>query len=149
MNTVIGKSLPRIDARGKAVFPGLANMHTHFVMTLARGIYEDLSPSHTPPFTGGLAPLPLPTLSQKEHHVMCQLGAIEALRSGTTLVLEDAVGIGRYAEQLEASGLRLLLCERAWDRAHAGIGQPGPFERDPALAEDGLRFLRGLLGRPT
>jgi 5-methylthioadenosine/S-adenosylhomocysteine deaminase len=79
----------RIDGRGKAVMPGFGNVHTHLAMTLARGIYEDLSPSHTPPFIGGLAPLPLPQLSVEEHQVMCQLGVVEALRSGTTLVLED------------------------------------------------------------
>jgi 5-methylthioadenosine/S-adenosylhomocysteine deaminase len=92
----------RIDGRGKAVMPGFANVHTHFGLTLARGIYEDLSPSHTPPFEGGLAPLPLPPLSREERQVMCQLGMLEAIRSGTTLVLEDAVGILHYAEALEA-----------------------------------------------
>ena len=55
----------RIDGRGKAVMPGFANVHTHLGMTLARGVYEDLSPSHTPPFTGGLAPLPLPQLASR------------------------------------------------------------------------------------
>jgi 5-methylthioadenosine/S-adenosylhomocysteine deaminase len=117
----------RLDGRGKAVMPGLANVHTHLAMTLARGVYEDLSPSHKPPFAGGLAPLPLPQLSAEEHQVMCQLGMVEAIRSGTTLVLEDAIGIQRYATLLAASGLRFLLCERAWDRGHAAIGQPGPF----------------------
>jgi 5-methylthioadenosine/S-adenosylhomocysteine deaminase len=80
--------------------PGFANVHTHLAMTLARGIYEDLSPPHTPPFMGGLAPLPLPQLSVAEHQVMCQLGVVEAIRSGTTLLLEDAIGIQRYAEAL-------------------------------------------------
>src|SRR5687768_1242781 len=61
----------RVDGRGKAVMPGIANMHTHLSMTLARGIYEDLSPAHTPPFVGGLAPLPLPQLSTEEHRLMC------------------------------------------------------------------------------
>src|SRR5215510_13715120 len=134
----------RIDGRGKAVLPGFANMHTHLAMTLARGIYEDLSPAHKPPFEGGLAPLPLPRLSAEEHQVMCQLGVVEAIRSGTTLILEDAVAIQRYAEALHASGLRFLLCERAWDRAHAAIGQPGLFEVDPALAAQGLTRIEAL-----
>jgi 5-methylthioadenosine/S-adenosylhomocysteine deaminase len=134
----------RIDGRGKAVMPGFANTHTHLAMTLARGIYEDLSPSHTPPFVGGLAPLPLPKLSAEEHQLMCQLGVVEAIRSGTTLLLEEGVGIERYAAALADSGLRFLLCERAWDRAHAGIGQPGPFEIDPALAEQGLARIEAL-----
>lgn len=134
----------RVDGRGKAVMPGFANMHTHLVLTLARGLYEDMSPPHRPPFQGGLARLPLPNLSLEEHQVMCQLGALEAIRSGTTLVLEDAVGIARYAEALRDSGLRLLLCERAWDRARASIGQPGPFEVDAVLAEAGLTRIEQL-----
>jgi 5-methylthioadenosine/S-adenosylhomocysteine deaminase len=127
----------RIDGRGKAVMPGFANLHTHLAMTLARGIYEDLSPSHHPPFVGGLAPLPLPPLGPEEHRLICQLGVVEAIRSGTTMVLEEGAGIDRYAQMLADSGLRFLLCERAWDRANAGIGQPGPFEVDPALAPPG------------
>jgi 5-methylthioadenosine/S-adenosylhomocysteine deaminase len=137
-------SAERIDGRGKAVLPGFANLHTHLFLTLARGVYEDLSPRHRPPFDGGLAPLPLPNLSDEEHQVMCQLGVVEAIRSGTTLVLEDAVGIERYAGALQESGLRYLLCERAWDRAHASIGQPGPFEDDPTLAEEGLSRIEQL-----
>jgi 5-methylthioadenosine/S-adenosylhomocysteine deaminase len=134
----------RIDGRGKAVMPGFAHTHTHLALTLARGVYEDLSPAHKPPFVEGLAPLPLPELSAEEHRLMCQLGVVEAIRSGTTLVLEDAVGIQRYAEALAQSGLRFLLCERAWDRAHAAIGQPGPFEINPALAEQGLTRIEAL-----
>jgi 5-methylthioadenosine/S-adenosylhomocysteine deaminase len=128
----------RVDGRGRAVFPGFANTHTHLSRVLARGIYEDLSPSHTPPFTGGLAPLPLPALSPDEERVMVLLGALEAIRSGTTLVLEESAGLDSYAGALVDTGLRLVLCERAWDRANAAIGEPGAFRVDPALAETGL-----------
>jgi 5-methylthioadenosine/S-adenosylhomocysteine deaminase len=128
----------RVDGRGRAVLPGLANTHTHLSRVLARGIYEDLSPAHSPPFTGGLAPLPTPSLSPDEERVMVQLGALEAIRSGTTLALEESSGIDSYAGALADTGLRLLLCERAWDRARASIGQPGPFEVDGALADTGL-----------
>jgi cytosine/adenosine deaminase-related metal-dependent hydrolase len=134
----------RLDGRGKAVLPGFANTHTHFGLTLARGIYEDLSQPHTPPFVGDPPRPPLPNLSDEEHVVMCQLGALEAIRSGTTVVLEDAVGINGYAEALRQSGLRLLLCERVWDRAQASYGQPGPFAADPALGTQGLEHIEAL-----
>ena len=39
-------SAERVDGHGRAVLPGLANTHTHLSRVLARGIYEDLSPSH-------------------------------------------------------------------------------------------------------
>ena len=134
----------RVDGRGRAVLPGLANTHTHLSRVLARGIYEDLSPSHTPPFTGGLAPLPTPALSADEERVMVLLGALEAIRSGTTVALEEGTGINSYAGALAGTGLRLLLCERAWDRAKASIGQPGPFEVDRALGERGLERIAAL-----
>ena len=134
----------RLDATGKAVLPGFANVHTHFELTLARGIYEDLSPPHHPPFTGGLAELPLPVLDAEQRRVMCQLGALEAIRSGTTAVLEDSVAIADYAEAMAASGLRLTLTERVADRTGASIGQPGPFTVDAAAAERGLARIRAL-----
>ena len=113
-------------------------------MTIARGIYEDQSPPHRPPFLGGLARLPLPTLSGQERQVMALLGALEAIRSGTTLVLEDDSGLDGYAAALADTGLRLLLCERAWDRAGAAIGLPGPFAVDDAQAELGLTRIADL-----
>ena len=122
----------QIDARGRVILPGFANTHTHLPRVLARGIYEDLSPLHTPPFTGGLAPLPLPALSANEERLMATLGALEAIRSGTTLVLEEGVHLEGYAGALADTGLRLVLCERVWDRARASVGQPGPFEQERA-----------------
>ena len=133
-----------MDGRGRAVLPGLANTHTHLSRVLARGIYEDLSPPHTPPFTGGLAPLPTPALGPDEERVMVLLGALEAIRSGTTLALEEGTGIDGYAGALADTGLRLLLCERAWDRARASIGQPGPFEVDRALGDAGRQRIVAL-----
>src|SRR5436309_3878850 len=140
-------SFERVEARGRVILPGFANTHTHLPRVLARGIYEDLSPPHTPPFTGGLAPLPLPSLSADEERLMATLGALEAIRSGTTLVLEEGAELDRYADALAATGLRLVLCERAWDRARASIGQPGPFEQDATLAETGLARARALHAR--
>ncbi len=137
----------RIDGAGKAVMPGFANVHTHLGLTIARGIYEDLSPPHKPPFTGGLAPLPLPDLDEAERSVMCQLGALEAIRCGTTAVLEDSTEIESYADALAASGLRLLLTERAWDRARGSIGDPSAFTVDRKLGERCISRIEALHSR--
>jgi len=134
----------RIDAAGKAVMPGFANVHTHLELTLARGVYEDLSPPHKPPFDGGLAPIPVPKLTDDERRVMCELGALEALRSGTTAILEDSTRIDTYAEAMAATGLRFLLCERTWDRTKASIGDPRPFETDRAGGERRLGQIEAL-----
>src|SRR5262249_7169878 len=137
----------RVDAAGKAVMPGFANAHTHLHMTLARGIYEDLSPPNKPPFTGGLAPLPLPSLDPDEHRLFCQLGVLEAIRSGTTAILEDAVGIEAYVDDLAATGARFLLTERAWDKAKGSIGDPAPFEVDRELGARSLERIEALHGK--
>jgi cytosine/adenosine deaminase-related metal-dependent hydrolase len=137
----------RVDGRGCAVFPGFANTHTHLSRVLARGIYEDLSPPHSPPFTGGLSPLPLPTLTPDEERVMALLGTLEAIRSGTTLILEEGASLDAYAGALADTGVRFVLCERAWDRAKASIGQPGPFEIDAVQGDAGLARIRALHAR--
>jgi 5-methylthioadenosine/S-adenosylhomocysteine deaminase len=124
-----------IDGRGRAVMPGFANIHTHFSMIIAKGIYEDLSPPNKPPFTSGLAPIPLPDLDSDEVRVMCRLAALEAIRSGTTAVLEDGANIDVYADAVAETGLRLLLCERSWDKAKGSIGDQSGFEVDRTLGE--------------
>jgi len=133
-----------VDGRDRAVFPGFANIHTHLGMTLARGVFEDLSPPHQPPFCGGLSPIPLPRLSAEENTIMCQLGALEAIRSGTTALLEDGAGLARHAAAMAETGLRVLLTERAWDREGAEIGDPAGFTESPALAERSLTRIADL-----
>src|SRR3546814_16970302 len=82
-------------------------------MTLARGIFEDLSPPHRPPFSGGLSPIPMPPLSTEGRRVMAQLGTLEAMRSGTTLALEDTHSVDAYADAMVGTGMRFLFGERA------------------------------------
>lgn len=137
----------RLDCTGRAIFPGFANIHTHLVMTLARGVFEDLSPPHRPPFSGGLSPIPLPSLTPAEQAAMCRLGVLEAIRSGTTAVLEDACFIENYAQAMVQSGLRMLLAERSWDRTGTSIGDPAAFIRDPALGEAGIARTEALHAR--
>ena len=67
---------------------------------------------------------------------MVRLAALEAIRSGTTAVLEDGSNVENYAQGIADTGLRLLLCEKAWDKAKGNIGDPGPFEVDAALGDE-------------
>ncbi|WP_158639333.1 amidohydrolase family protein [Elioraea rosea] len=136
-----------VDGRRHMVMPGFANTHTHFSLTIARGVYEDLSPPHKPPFYSGLSPVPVPDLSAEENALMCTLGAVEAIRSGTTLVLEDGARIATYAPLMAQSGLRYVLAERAWDKAKGSIGDQLPFEVSEKLADDGMTRISDLHAR--
>ena len=137
----------RIDGTNKLVMPGFANVHTHLTMTLARGVFEDLSPPHTPPFSGGLSPIPLPKLNPSEQRVFALLGTLEALRSGTTLILEDGASTPDYAEALADTGLRWLLGVRAWDRTGTEIGDPAPYQLDRAMGQRHLRKIEEAFAR--
>jgi 5-methylthioadenosine/S-adenosylhomocysteine deaminase len=131
----------RVNGAGKLVMPGFANVHTHLPMTLARGVFEDLSPPHKPPFTGGLSPIPLPRLSPEDLQTFALLGALEAIRSGTTLILEDGASTPDYAGPLAETGLRLLLGVRAWDRTGTEIGDPAPYQLDRAMGQKHIRRI--------
>jgi 5-methylthioadenosine/S-adenosylhomocysteine deaminase len=137
-------SAESINGRGKLIMPGFANCHTHFVRILARGISEDQSAPNQPPFTRK-GRVPFPPLSPEQRATMARLAALEALRSGTTAVMDITNNIEDYAEAIAATGLRLVLAEQVSDRAKGvRVGEPGIFEADPELADKGLQRISDL-----
>ena len=80
-----------LDARGKAVLPGLINAHHHFLQTFLKGSRDDL------PFTAWIDKVSAPLISMAvsdylagDPELQCQaarLGCAEALLSGITCVL--------------------------------------------------------------
>src|SRR5262249_3749690 len=140
-------SADEVDGRDKLVMPGLANCHTHFVRILARGIFEDQNAPNQAPFTRK-GRVPFPALSAEQRAVMARLGALEALRSGTTAAMDITNNIEDYAEAVVATGLRLVLAEQVSDRAKGvRVGEPGVFEADPEVADKGLRRIADLYAK--
>src|SRR5438045_204538 len=90
------------DARGKALFPGLINCHAHMAAVLARGFNEDFGF----PNSAHLAVQPASLLQGEEGALMMTVAALEAIRTGTTTIVENSSGISRSASALAASGLR-------------------------------------------
>lgn len=88
-----------IDGSRTAVAPGFANCHTHLGRVLARGIFEDQNAPNVAPFSrqGFLA---FPKMRPDERDAMIRLALVEAIRSGTTLVMEVGSGIADYADLL-------------------------------------------------
>ena len=102
-----------VDARGRAVIPGLVNGHTHIPMVLFRGIADDLDLNEW--LTKFIFPAEAKNVTEKFVRAGTQLGLAEMIRGGTTTYcdmyyFEDAV-----AEETERAGVRGLLGETVID----------------------------------
>jgi 5-methylthioadenosine/S-adenosylhomocysteine deaminase len=98
-----------IDCSGKAILPGLIDCHNHLFQTLARGLGEALGgwrwlAEFMWPYAGAI--------TSEDTRAAAMLGAIEAVRAGTTAMLDHHYGIADVsttlvvADTMEAVGLR-------------------------------------------
>ncbi len=128
-------SATRIEGAGKVIFPGLINCHTHLLATADKGILEDFGFPTTLKFptTGrGL-------LDQDERNVFARLACIEAIKSGTTTLLEISDDISEYAQTLDSTGLRVFLGENMNDiddsKLQEGLYEYSSHKRDMAIGK--------------
>ncbi|HEX8069663.1 MAG TPA: amidohydrolase [Pyrinomonadaceae bacterium] len=102
-----------LDARGRAVLPGLINGHTHVPMTLFRGIADDLDLNEW--LTKYIFPAERLNVTEAFVRAGTRLGLIEMIRGGTTTYcdmyyFEDAV-----ADETARAGVRGVLGETVID----------------------------------
>jgi len=103
--------LPRLSGRGLAVCPGFINSHSHTVMSVLRGTIEDW-------IGNGVYQYMVPIayeMDDEERAALARLGCLEAIRSGTTSLLELFRFITGYGDAMADSGLRLWFGEHAAD----------------------------------
>jgi 5-methylthioadenosine/S-adenosylhomocysteine deaminase len=124
------------DGRGKALFPGLINCHAHLTATLQRGFNEDFGF----PNSAKLAVNPGSLLQGEEATLMTVIGALEAIRTGTTTFVENAGNIGRYAGALSTTGLRWVFAESIRDSENV----PGPLSPEGLAKSETPRFSQKL-----
>lgn len=124
------------DGRGKALFPGLINCHAHLNATLQRGFNEDFGF----PNSAKLPVSPGSLLQGEEATLMVVIGALEAIRTGTTTFVENAGGIGRYAAALSKTGLRWVFAESIRDSENV----PGPLSPEGLAKSETPRFSQKL-----
>ena len=118
----------QVNGTGQAVFPGLVNCHTHLLATADRGILEDFGFPTTLRFPTAARSL----LSVEEQEVMATLGVLEAMRSGTTCLLEISAGVAQYAESLARTRLRLVLADNISDAEEGQARGGSKFSREQA-----------------
>lgn len=118
-----------VDCRDRALLPGFTDAHTHLFQGLARGLGEGLS--IWPWLSGFMWPYAI-AVDAGDARVAATLGAVEALRSGITTVVDnhyaptDAETVLAVAGALETAGLR------------------GAVARGMAGTRTGIAKLRGL-----
>lgn len=138
------------DGRGKALFPGLINCHAHLAATIARGFNEDFGF----PNASGVAVQPASLLSAEEATLMVTIGALEAIRTGTTTIVENSSGIGRHAAALADTGLRCVFAESVRDSENVrGPMSPDGLARSETprfsarLRDEGMQRIQDLFSR--
>src|SRR5262249_13962200 len=124
------------DGRGKAIFPGLINCHAHLSATLERGFNEDFGF----PNSAKLAMRPASLLQGEEAALMVTVGALEAIRTGTTTMVENSGGIGRSAAALAQTGLRWVFAESIRDSENVA----GPMSPEGLANSQAPRFSAKL-----
>src|SRR5882672_3266678 len=135
------------DGRGKALVPGLINCHAHLAATLARGFNEDFGF----PNSARLAIQPTSLLEREEDTLMVTVGALEALRTGTTTIVENSGGISRSAAALAQSGLRCVFAESIRDSENVegpmspeGLSKSEATRFSPKLRDEGMQRINDL-----
>lgn len=125
-----------VDGRGKAIVPGLINCHAHLAATLQRGFNEDFGF----PNSARLAVQPNSLLQGEEGTLMVTVGALEAIRTGTTTIVENSGGIDRSAAALAKTGLRCVFAESIRDSENV----PGPMSPEGLAKSETPRFSAKL-----
>jgi 5-methylthioadenosine/S-adenosylhomocysteine deaminase len=125
-----------IDARGKAVLPGLINAHTHLPMTLLRGIADDM------PLLEWLETKIWPierNLKKGDCYRGALLGCLEMIKSGTTCFADQYFFMDEVARAVEESGMRGVL-------SYGIIEMDDPQRRESELRV-GEKFVREYHGK--
>lgn len=74
-----------LDATGRLVLPGLINTHTHLFQTFQKGLGEGLTLYEWVRAVTGPS---VPCMTERDAYLAAALGGLEAIRSGTTTLLD-------------------------------------------------------------
>ncbi len=109
-----------VSLPGHLVMPGFVNVHTHTILTMVRGVAEDMgfAPAYTPGVPHGHE------VSPDEAIALARLGALEAMLFGSTLINDSYVHADLTLPAMAELGLRVYTCGRIHDvdfsRVHLG-----------------------------
>ena len=145
-----------VNCRGVLIVPAYANVHHHFATGLLRGAPAPPVPTRNQKERLERVVWPFERrLMQRDVRIAVRSGLLEAATAGTAAVIDHHVSSGCIAgvldviaEEVEASGLRAILCYEVTDRdgpavAHAGLAETKRFLLG---IESGGGRLAGMVG---
>lgn len=134
--------LPRQPLPGRVLTPGFVNVHTHAILSMVRGVAEDLgfAPAYTPGIPHGHDVRP------DEAVALARLGAVEALLFGSTLINDTYVHADLTLPAMAGIGGRVFSCGRIHDADFSLIGD-GRWEHHDAIGDRTLDEALALVAR--
>ena len=134
-----------VDCRGTIVLPGLVNAHSHLWNSVMRGLGKRLS------VYDWLRRLTYPvtrTMTDADHYWAVLLGCLDALRNGTTAIVDMPTHYARFRADssmraLHDAGIRGAVVRAASDRSSVDPGEARPPAEDLAAAEAFLDRWQG------
>ncbi len=138
---VLDEAVRKISAKGKVIFPGFVNIHTHAALSILRGIGDDLgvAPAYSPKVPQGVF------LSPEDVYAFSLLGGLEALKFGATCIVDNYIYEHEAAKAFELLGMRAVVSERLHD-ADLFLIPEGRYEfdayRGDQLLERGVDLCR-------
>ncbi|WP_295540466.1 amidohydrolase family protein [uncultured Pseudacidovorax sp.] len=134
--------LPRQPLPGRVLTPGFVNVHTHAILSMVRGVAEDLgfAPAYTPGIPHGHDVRPDEAVS------LARLGAVEALLFGSTLINDTYVHADLTLPAMAGIGGRVFSCGRIHDADFSLIGD-GRWEHHDAIGDRTLDEALALAAR--
>jgi 5-methylthioadenosine/S-adenosylhomocysteine deaminase len=126
-----------ISASSFVATPGFVNIHTHAILSHARGMTEDMgfAPAYTPGVPHAY------DVTEDEAVALARLGALEALKFGSTLINDMYIHAGATLPAMAEIGGRISSAVWIHDVDFSGVHERR-FEYDPAI---GRRTLEGAL----
>jgi 5-methylthioadenosine/S-adenosylhomocysteine deaminase len=131
-----------IDARGHVATPGFVNVHTHAVLSLARGVTEDagFAPAYTPGVPHAY------DIREDEAIALARVTALEALSFGSTLINDTYIHAHATLPAVAELGIRISSSAWLHDVDFTRVHER-QWKHEPSIGDRTLRYATDLYDR--
>lgn len=96
----------RVDLKQKILLPGFIDIHTHSVLTVLKGLAEDVNTITA--VYGWMAEVNK-IITEEDSYFLSKLGQMEIISSGSTTIVENSTRMNGVAKAARDLGLRIVL----------------------------------------